>query len=73
MIDYVIILFAVVCFAGQFAFTKLYEGEVGQTATGSLCMLMGSNLVGVLLFLCRHVSFCILKYASGPMIERTKQ
>ena len=52
MIDYVIILFAVVCFAGQFAFTKLYEGEVGQTATGSLCMLMGSSLVGVLLFLC---------------------
>lgn len=32
MIDYAIILFAVVCFAGQFAFTKLYEGEVGQTA-----------------------------------------
>lgn len=50
MIDYIFILLAVVCFAAQFAFTKLYEGEVGQSAIGSLVMLVGSNLVGTLIF-----------------------
>lgn len=52
MINYIFILFAVACFAAQFAFTKLYEGEAGQTATASLVMLVGTSLVGALIFFC---------------------
>ena len=52
MIDYVFIILAVACFAAQFAFTKLYEGEAGQTATSSLVMLVGTSLVGALIFFC---------------------
>ena len=50
--DYIIILLAVFCFAGQFAFTKLYEGAAGQTATASLVMLVGTSLVGAMVFFC---------------------
>ena len=50
MIDYIFILLAVVCFAAQFAFTKLYEDNVGQSGTGSLVMLVGTSLVGALIF-----------------------
>ena len=39
MINYILILLAVCCFAAQFAFTKLYEGAVRQTAFTSLVML----------------------------------
>ena len=52
MIDYIIILLAVVCFAAQFAFTKLYEKAVSQTLVTSLVMLVVTNLIGTLLFLC---------------------
>ena len=52
MINYILILLAVCCFAAQFAFTKLYEGSVRQTAYTSLVMLFFTSLVGALLFLC---------------------
>ena len=52
MKDYIIILLAVVCFAAQFAFTKLFEGAVKQTLTTALVMLVFTNLIGALLFLC---------------------
>lgn len=50
MIDYVFIISAVVCFAAQFAFTKLYEGAAGQSSTSSLVMLVGTSLVGAMIF-----------------------
>lgn len=50
--EYILILLAVACFAAQFAFTKLYEGAAGQTATASLVMLVGTSLVGALIFFC---------------------
>ena len=50
--EYILILLAVACFAAQFAFTKLYEGAAGQTATASLVMLVGTSLVGSLIFFC---------------------
>ena len=52
MIDYVFIILAVACFAAQFAFTKLYEGAAGRAATSSLVMLIGTSLVGALIFFC---------------------
>ena len=51
MTDYILILLAVVCFAGQFAFTKLYESSVKQTAITSLVMLIETGMIGALLFL----------------------
>ena len=48
--EYVIILLAVACFAAQFAFTKLYEGQVGQSGATTLFMLGGASLVGALIF-----------------------
>ena len=50
LIDYIIILLAVVCFAAQFAFTKLYEGQVGQSGTTTLVMLSGASFVGAVIF-----------------------
>ena len=50
MIDYISIILAVLCFTAQFAFLKLYEGKVGQTATGSLVMLVGTSIVGAFIF-----------------------
>ena len=50
MIEYILILLSVVCFAAQFAFTKLYEGAVGQSTSTSLVMLVGTSLVGAVLF-----------------------
>lgn len=50
MIDYVFIILAVLCFTAQFAFLKLYESEVGQTAIGSLVMLVCSSVVGAIIF-----------------------
>lgn len=47
-----IILLAVVCFAMQFAFTKLYERAVPQNAVTSTVMLIETSLIGALLFLC---------------------
>ncbi len=51
MIDYIIILLAVACFAGQFAFTKLYERVIKQTTVTSLIMLSATGVVGTLLYL----------------------
>lgn len=48
---YVIILLAVFCFAGQFAFTKIYEGAVRQTAVTSLVMLAVTGAIGTVLYL----------------------
>ena len=50
MIDYILILLAVCCFAAQFAFTKLYEGQLGQSGATTLFMLGGASLVGALIF-----------------------
>lgn len=50
LIDYIMILLAVVCFAAQFAFTKLYEGRVGQSGITTLAMLSGASFVGALIF-----------------------
>ena len=51
MWDYIIIILAVVCFAGQFAFTKVYEESVKQTAVTSLVMLFLTGLLGAALYL----------------------
>ena len=51
MIDYVIILMAVFCFAGQFAFTKLYEGAIKQTTVTALVMLIVTGVIGMLIYL----------------------
>jgi drug/metabolite transporter (DMT)-like permease len=50
LIDYILILLAVACFAAQFAFTKLYEGRVGQSGITTLVMLSGASFVGTLIF-----------------------
>lgn len=52
IMEYFVIIMAVLCFALQFAFTKAFEGVVKQTAVTSLIMLLFTNLIGVLLFLC---------------------
>ena len=51
MINYIIISLAVVCFAGQFTFTKLYEGALRQTTITALVMLIETSLIGAMLFL----------------------
>jgi drug/metabolite transporter (DMT)-like permease len=52
MIYYLIIILAVICFATQFVFTKLFQGCAKQTAQTSLVMLFFANVVGAILFLC---------------------
>ena len=52
MINYIIISLAVVCFAGQFAFTKLYESTVKQNMISLLVMLIFTSLTGMILYLC---------------------
>ena len=47
---YILLLLAVICFAAQFAFTKLYEGAVRQSITTSLVMLAVTSALGFLLF-----------------------
>ena len=51
MTDYIFIIIAVLCFALQFAFTKLYEGAVRQTAVTTLVMLFVTSLFGTVLYL----------------------
>lgn len=46
IIDYILIILAVFCFAGQFAFTKLYEGAVRQTSITTLVMLTVTGIIG---------------------------
>ena len=58
--EYVLIFLAVLCFVGQFAFTKIYEGTVKQTTASSLIMLTVTGLVGAVLFFIIggfHISF----------------
>ena len=50
MLDYILIGIAVVCFAAQFAFTKIYEGKVKQTFVTALSLLIFTSLIGTLLF-----------------------
>ena len=50
--EYAFILLAVFCFAGQFAFTKLYERSVSQTRVTTLVMLVVTSLLGTVLYLC---------------------
>ena len=49
--EYILLILAVVCFAAQFAFTKLYEGWLRQTAVTSLVMLTVTSAIGAVLFL----------------------
>ena len=51
MMDYILIFLAVVLFAAQFAFTRLYEQQVKQTTAGALALLVVIGLVGALLYL----------------------
>jgi drug/metabolite transporter (DMT)-like permease len=48
--EYVLIFLAVICFVGQFAFTKIYEGTVKQTTQSALIMLTATGVVGAILF-----------------------
>lgn len=52
MIDYILILLAVISFAAQFSFMKVYENSVKQTNVTMLIMLIVSNLAAALLYLC---------------------
>lgn len=49
--DYIFIILAVFCFAGQFAFTKLYEGAVKQTALTTLVMLTVTGIIGAVMYI----------------------
>lgn len=51
MIHYIVMFLAVVCFTGQFSFTKQYEKEVKPTLATALIMVAVTNFVGALLFL----------------------
>lgn len=48
--DYILIILAVFCFAGQFAFTKLYESAVKQTAFTTLVMLTVTSIIGAVMY-----------------------
>jgi len=48
--DYIFLLLAVVCFAAQFAFTKLYEAALPQNFSASLVMLTVTGFIGFALF-----------------------
>ena len=51
MIHYIFIILAVVCFAGQFAFTKIYGKTVEETAVTTIVMLIVTSAFGALLYL----------------------
>lgn len=51
MTAYLMIVLAVFCFAGQFAFTKMYECSVKQTTLTSLVMLVVTSVIGTVLYL----------------------
>lgn len=46
-----ILILATLCFAGQFAFTKVFEGSVRQTAVTVLVMLTLTSITGAILYL----------------------
>ena len=49
--DYIFIILAVFCFAGQFAFTKLYESAVKQTSLTTLVMLAVTGIIGAVMYI----------------------
>ena len=49
--EYFIIILAVFCFAGQFAFTKMYESAIKQTTVTALVMLVVTSAIGAILYL----------------------
>lgn len=51
MLDYIMIFLSVICFAAQFAFTKLFEQSVKQTMTTIFVMLIVTGLSGAVIFL----------------------
>ena len=51
MIGYIIVLLAVLCFALQFAVTKIYEQSIQQTAATSFAMLVVAGMVGAAMYL----------------------
>ena len=51
MTAYILIFLAVLCFTGQFAFTKIYEGAIKQTVSTSLVMLTVTGTFGAALYL----------------------
>ena len=51
MIEYIIIILAVCCFAAQFAFTKIFESSIKQTTLTSLVMLVITSVIGTVLYL----------------------
>ena len=64
--EYLFILLAVVCIAGQFSFTKLYQGAVGQNLLTTLVMLTGTSTVGTLVFF--FASGCKLEYTTVSLL-----
>ena len=58
--DYLLLFLAVICFTGQFAFTKLFEGALKQDRVTALIMLVVTNAIGFLLFFC--VSGCQIRF-----------
>lgn len=50
MISYIFVFLAVICFALQFAFTKIYEDTVGKSLNISLVMLVIISIVGSVIF-----------------------
>ncbi|MBE6730028.1 MAG: hypothetical protein E7568_07380 [Ruminococcaceae bacterium] len=50
MVSYIFILIAVLCFALQFVFTKIYEDTVGKSINISLIMLVITSMVGTAIF-----------------------
>lgn len=66
MIDYIVISLAVLCFAAQFAFTKIYENSVKQTLVTTLIMLLLTSFSGMALYLFIggfHVEFSMTSLA----------
>ncbi len=51
MFEYFLLFLSVVCFAGQFAFTKSYEQSVKSNLVNTLIMLVLTSLFGALIYL----------------------
>ncbi len=52
MVDYILIILAVICFTAQFAFTKIYECKIKQTISTVLTMVVLTSIVGTVLYVC---------------------
>ena len=49
--EYLIISLAVVCFTGQFAFTKVFEKKLASNIVNTLIMLIATSVFGAIIFL----------------------